>query len=178
MARTSYILMKWWCCQLCTRQIRRVGFYSASSLKQQSAGRHVATLVHIILIPNQPVFCSYCCVLTREATDTNCMVFRLDRCSNPRSVALEASTITITPPIPMRFKRKKTNNELQKLTHKINDCAKRTPLKTSGELKCSERISRSCSTCGIRRVTFVTYYLVMSHEWGMLTLQVTGMENT
>ena len=31
-------------------------FYSASSLKQQSAGRHVAPLGHIILIPNQPVF--------------------------------------------------------------------------------------------------------------------------
>ena len=30
--------------------------YSASSLKQQSAGRHVAPLGHIILIQNQPVF--------------------------------------------------------------------------------------------------------------------------
>ena len=31
-------------------------FYSASSLKQQSEGRHVAPLGHVILIPNQPVF--------------------------------------------------------------------------------------------------------------------------
>jgi len=31
-------------------------FYSASSLKQQFAGRHVAPLGHIILIPIQPVF--------------------------------------------------------------------------------------------------------------------------
>jgi len=31
-------------------------FYSASSLKQQSADRHVAPLGHIILIPSQPVF--------------------------------------------------------------------------------------------------------------------------
>ena len=30
-------------------------FYSNSSLKQQSAGRHVASLGHIILIPIQPV---------------------------------------------------------------------------------------------------------------------------
>jgi hypothetical protein len=30
--------------------------YSASSLKQQSAGRHVAPLRHIIPIPSQPVF--------------------------------------------------------------------------------------------------------------------------
>jgi hypothetical protein len=31
-------------------------FYSASSLKQQSAGRHVSPLGHIIPIPSQPVF--------------------------------------------------------------------------------------------------------------------------
>jgi len=31
-------------------------FYSASSLKQQSTGRHVAPFGHIILIPSQPVF--------------------------------------------------------------------------------------------------------------------------
>ena len=31
-------------------------FYSASSLKQNSAGRHFAPLGHIILIPSQPVF--------------------------------------------------------------------------------------------------------------------------
>ena len=31
-------------------------FYNASSLKQQSAGRHVTPLQHIILIPSQPVF--------------------------------------------------------------------------------------------------------------------------
>ena len=37
-------------------QHAELDFYSASSLKQQSAGRHVAPLGHIILIPNQPVF--------------------------------------------------------------------------------------------------------------------------
>jgi hypothetical protein len=31
-------------------------FYGASSLKQQSAGRYVRPLVHIIMIPSQPVF--------------------------------------------------------------------------------------------------------------------------
>ena len=31
-------------------------FYSASSLKQESAGIHVAPLGHIILIPSQPAF--------------------------------------------------------------------------------------------------------------------------
>ena len=31
-------------------------FYSAISLKQQSADKHVAPIEHIILIPSQPVF--------------------------------------------------------------------------------------------------------------------------
>jgi len=31
-------------------------FYSVSSLKQQSTGRHGAPLGHIILIPSQPIF--------------------------------------------------------------------------------------------------------------------------
>ena len=37
-------------------QHAKLDFYRASSLKQQSVGRHVALLGHIILIPNQPVF--------------------------------------------------------------------------------------------------------------------------
>jgi hypothetical protein len=37
-------------------QHAELNFHSASSLKQQSAGRHVAPLGHIILIPSEPVF--------------------------------------------------------------------------------------------------------------------------
>ena len=37
-------------------QHAELDFYSASSLKQQFAGRHVAPLGNIILIPSQPVF--------------------------------------------------------------------------------------------------------------------------
>jgi hypothetical protein len=56
-------------------------FYSASSLKQPSAGRHVAILGHIILIPSQPVFAlsPKCCVLSREETNTNLKVFGFTR---------------------------------------------------------------------------------------------------
>ena len=36
-------------------QHTELDFYSASSLKQQSAGRYVAPLGNIILIPSQPV---------------------------------------------------------------------------------------------------------------------------
>jgi hypothetical protein len=37
-------------------QHAELDFYSAISLKQQSAGKHVAPLRHIILIQSQPVF--------------------------------------------------------------------------------------------------------------------------
>ena len=37
-------------------QHAEMDFYGASSLKQQSAGRHVAPLGHIILISSQLVF--------------------------------------------------------------------------------------------------------------------------
>jgi hypothetical protein len=37
-------------------QHAELGFYSASSLKQESAGRNVTPFGHIILIPSQPIF--------------------------------------------------------------------------------------------------------------------------
>ena len=37
-------------------QHAELDLHSASSLKQQSVGRHVAPLGHIILIPSHPVF--------------------------------------------------------------------------------------------------------------------------
>jgi len=43
-------------CPLVLEQHTWIAFYSAISLKQQSVGRHVASLVHIIPIPSQPVF--------------------------------------------------------------------------------------------------------------------------
>ena len=46
--------MRWWWVLL--GQHAEWDFYSASSLKQQSAGRHVAPLGNIILIQSQPVF--------------------------------------------------------------------------------------------------------------------------
>jgi hypothetical protein len=51
-------------------------FFSASSVKQQFAGMHVAPLRHIILSPNQPVFVidAYCL-----AANTTCMVSGLTR---------------------------------------------------------------------------------------------------
>ena len=51
-------------------------FHSAGSLKQQSAGRHIAPLGHIILIPRQPVFTLFSLMLC-EATHTNFIFFGL-----------------------------------------------------------------------------------------------------
>jgi len=42
------------------------------------------------------------------------------------------------------------------ITQKSKDRATRTPLKTGGELGCSQRVSSSCSTCSTHRVTLVT----------------------
>ena len=54
-------------------------FYSYTSLKQQSAVRHVTPLRHIIIIPSQPVFplSPLCCMLSGEGTNTNFIVFDL-----------------------------------------------------------------------------------------------------
>ena len=86
-------------------QHAELDFYSASSLKQQFGGRHVAPLWNIIMILSQPVFdLSPECMLSEEATHANFIVFGLpDRGSNPESTALEATTLTITPPMWLRY---------------------------------------------------------------------------
>jgi hypothetical protein len=43
---------------------------------------------------------------------------------------------------------KGTNNDLQNITHENKDQVTRTPLKPGGELRCSVRVSSSCSTSG------------------------------
>ena len=46
----------------------------------------------------------------------------------------------------------RTNNDLQKLTHKTKDCVTRTPAKTGGKIRFSRRVSSSCSTSGSRHI--------------------------
>ena len=53
-------------------------------------------------------------------------------------------------------KEKKTNTDPQNITHKTKDRVGRTPIKTGVELRCSGRISSSCSTSGTHHVTLVT----------------------
>jgi hypothetical protein len=63
-------------------------------------------------------------------------------------------------------KHKRANNDSTKHTHKTKDRITRAPLKTGGELRCSGRVSSSCSTSGTHRVHLVTHPMI-SHECGM-----------
>ena len=69
--------------------------YSANTRKQQSEGRYVAPLRHIIFILSQPDFtiAPLSCVLTEETTNTNVITFGSDYST------LKGCTQTITPPM-------------------------------------------------------------------------------
>jgi len=53
-------------------------------------------------------------------------------------------------------KDKRTNNDLQNITHKTKDRVTRIPLKTESELRCSGRVCVSYSTSATRCVTLIT----------------------
>jgi hypothetical protein len=61
--------------------------------------------------------------------------------------------------------KKKVKQRSTKQCTKIKDRVTRTPLKIGCELRCSWRVSSSCSTSGTRRVTLFTNP-VINHEWG------------
>ena len=60
-------------------------------------------------------------------------------------------------------KIQKDKQRSTKHTHTTKDRVTRTPLKIGGELRCSGRMSSSCSTSDTRRVNLVTNP-VISHE--------------
>ena len=53
-------------------------------------------------------------------------------------------------------KVQKDKQRSTKHTYKTKDRVTRTPLKTGGELRCSGRVSNSCSISDTRRVTLLT----------------------
>jgi hypothetical protein len=60
-------------------------------------------------------------------------------------------------------KGQKDKQRSTKHTYKTKDRATRTPLKTGGDLRCSGKVSSSCSTSDNRRINLVTNP-VISHE--------------
>jgi hypothetical protein len=60
-------------------------------------------------------------------------------------------------------KRKRMNNDLQNITQNSKDQAARTPQKNGNELRCSRRLSSSCSTSGTCHVTLIANP-VICHE--------------
>ena len=74
---------------------------------------------------------------------------------------IEEEQITQWP----KEKVQKDKQRSTKHTYKTKDRVTRTPLKTGGELMCSERVSSSCSTSDTRHVNLVTNP-VICHERG------------
>ena len=72
-------------------------------------------------------------------------------------------------------RNRRTNNDLQNTTHKTKDRVTRTPLSTGCEIKCSGRVSSSCSSSDTSRVTLVTN-LVISYERGQDPKMITESE--
>ena len=67
-----------------------------------------------------------------------------------------------------QWPKEKVQKDKQRSTkhaYKTEDLVTRTPLKTGSDLRCSGKVSSSCSTSGTRRVNLVTN-LVISHELG------------
>ena len=58
-----------------------------------------------------------------------------------------------------------TNNDIHYTTQEAKDQATWATFKNGGELRCSVRVSSSCSNSGTRRVTLLTNP-VISHKWG------------
>ena len=73
-------------------------------------------------------------------------------------------------------KEQKDKQRSEKHTYKTKDRVTRTPLKTRGELRCSGRVSSSCSTSDTRRVNLITNP-VISREWGKDREVLTTMEH-
>jgi len=89
------------------------------------------------------------------------IVWRYQRCNQNPYIEEEQTT---------QWSNEKVQKDKQrstKHTYKTKDRVTRTPLKTGGELRCSERVSSSCSISGTRRVNLVTNP-VLSHEWATL----------
>ena len=76
--------------------------------------------------------------------------FKCEKLTDGRTLTHDKSSHGLWP---SELKRKRKNNDVQNTAQKTKDRATRTPLRTGCELRFSRKVSSSCSTCGIRRVT-------------------------
>ena len=73
-------------------------------------------------------------------------------------------------------KRKRTNNDIQNITHKIKDRATR---KAGDELRYTERVISTCSTCDTRCVTIkrLEHHLMWKSRWTSVKKKITNNMN-
>jgi hypothetical protein len=98
--------IRWWWSPLVLDQHDEMDLYSASSLKHQSEGRRVVPLGHVILIPSNQsllLLLNDWCLAEKLQIPMVWSLVWTDRGSNQRSIALEASTLTITPSMRLTF---------------------------------------------------------------------------
>jgi hypothetical protein len=93
----------------------------------------------------------YLCILRR--------VWRY-KSGNPNPYIKDEQTTQWQKEIVQKDKQRSTKH-----AHQTKDRVTLTRLIPEGELRCSGRVSSSCSTSGTRRVNLVTSP-VISHEWG------------
>ena len=103
-------------------------FYTSSSLIQQSAGRHIAPMGHIILILSQAVFVftQYSWVFTWEVTYTNYIFFGLTR------LELEPTTYDTQDGLPLYHRGGSKSKAMAKTS------TTRTTFKTRSKIFCPE----------------------------------------
>jgi hypothetical protein len=110
MARASYISTRW--CQRCHMPTQ----LGASSLIQQSAGRYVFPPGHIILIPSPPFIAFILYYRRSNRYKFYSHWFNTTMGSNPRCNTLEASTLTITPPMQLTIVKRLFSAKMSFLT--------------------------------------------------------------
>ena len=110
--------------------------------KLECGSRYIVYYIDFTVISNALNHFSHICYIRR--------VWRYQR--GNQNLYIEEEQTTQWP----KEKVKKDKQRSTKHTHKTKDRVTRTPIKTGGKLRCSGRVSSSCSTSGTRRVNLFT----------------------
>ena len=89
---TCFILMRWWWCPLCTRQVE-LDFYSASSLKQVRGCRPTDTLFWFWVKQTLLLLLDTVCLAEKQHIPILQFLVWPNQGSNPRSTTLEVSML-------------------------------------------------------------------------------------